>query len=179
LISQIIFRPDAFFQGPTTASFTGIQIDLSTTSRAPDALSATFADNVGADDTIVYNGSLTLSTAATGPAGGPKDFDVVINLQTDFLYNPAAGNLLMDITKPTQFTGALINLDLQFTVGDSVSWVAGGQTNVNAPIPTVGFPGTSGLVTRFTVTLVPEPSGLVLLVTALPAVAYAWRRRVR
>jgi hypothetical protein len=52
---------------------------LSTTSANPNALSTTFANNIGADDTVVFGaGALALSSAFTGPAGGPKNFDIVI-----------------------------------------------------------------------------------------------------
>ena len=50
-----------------------------------------FANNVGADDTIVHSGSLFLSSAFTGPAGGPKGFDILIHLTTPFTYDPASG----------------------------------------------------------------------------------------
>jgi len=47
-----------------------------------------FANNVGADDTIVYGGltgaPLSLSSSFTGPAGQPKAFDIFINPTTPF-----------------------------------------------------------------------------------------------
>jgi hypothetical protein len=98
LIGQILFRPDATFGGGFSALLPDIQIDMSTTREAADALSTTFADNVGPDDTIVYaRGALPLFSSFTGPAAGPKTFDITINLTTPFLYNPAAGNLLLDV----------------------------------------------------------------------------------
>ncbi len=56
-ILQMAFRPDAEFQfiGATSRN---TRIRLSTTSKAPDNLSTTFAENVGADETIVFNGEL-------------------------------------------------------------------------------------------------------------------------
>ena len=63
----------------------------------PGSLSSTFASNVGGDDTTVYSGPLSLSSAFTGPADGPKDLDIAVKLQTPFLYDPAVGNLLLDI----------------------------------------------------------------------------------
>src|SRR5262249_21659069 len=97
LITQIAFRPDAQIGGAFSSIIPNIQINLSTTSATPDGLSATFANNVGSDDTVVFSGSLSLSSAFTGPPGGPKAFDIIINLQTPFLYNPSAGNLLLDV----------------------------------------------------------------------------------
>src|ERR1039457_3625815 len=98
-ITRIAFRPDATFGAAFASTLPDIRIDLSTTAAGVDALSSTFASNVGANDTIVYGGSagaaLSFSSSFTGPAGGPKSFDIIINLTTPFLYNPAAGNLLM------------------------------------------------------------------------------------
>src|SRR4051794_31169436 len=52
-ITQIAFRPD----GPNGRAFattlSNIEIHLSTTPKAPDKLSKTFAENVGGDDTII------------------------------------------------------------------------------------------------------------------------------
>ena len=80
-----------------TTTIADIQISLSTTSKAVDGLSNTFADNVGSDSTTIYSGSLTLSsTNAAGP-GGTHVFDIAIHFQNDFVYNPASGNLLLSI----------------------------------------------------------------------------------
>jgi len=46
---------------------------------------------------------LSLSSQFSGPAGGPKNFDISIPLQTPFSYNRAHGNLLIDIRN---FSGA-------------------------------------------------------------------------
>src|SRR5205823_2210425 len=97
LVTQIAFRPDASAGSAFTATLPNVQINLSSTSKAPDGLSTTFASNVGADDTIVHSGPLALSSAFSGPAGGPKAFDIVITLTTPFRYDPAAGNLLLDV----------------------------------------------------------------------------------
>src|SRR5450432_18176 len=98
LITEILFRPDSLNGKAFSTTLPAIQIDLSTTTAAPDALSAVFANNIGADDTVVYGpGPLALSSAFTGLPGGPKNFDVAIKLTHAFLYNPAAGNLLLDV----------------------------------------------------------------------------------
>ena len=74
---------------------------------------------VGERRSIVYaRGPLALSSAFTGPTGGPKDFDIVINFTTPFLYNPFLGNLLLDVRN---FGGGLTTqFDAQFTAGDAV-----------------------------------------------------------
>src|SRR5205823_7449983 len=66
-ITQIAFRPSVFFSaGPFTATFSDIQVDLSTTLKTPDNLSLTFANNIGSDDTTVLHGPLAISSTATG-----------------------------------------------------------------------------------------------------------------
>jgi acid phosphatase len=93
LINRIAFRG----HGPGTP-FTGtapqLQVNLSTTSKSPDNLSSTFAENVGADDTQVFSGPFQ---AAVTFSGNPTNFEVMINFTTPFYYDPAKGNLLLDV----------------------------------------------------------------------------------
>ena len=72
LITQISFRPDGPAGGAFSTTISNIRIDLSTTSQIPDGISNTFANNVGADDMIVFSGSLSFSSSYTGPAGGTE-----------------------------------------------------------------------------------------------------------
>src|ERR1700686_5064984 len=65
-ISQMTLRNGIFVSTPFTATIASIQIALSTISAAADGLSATFASNIGGNNTQVYNGSLTLSST-NGP----------------------------------------------------------------------------------------------------------------
>ena len=157
-ITQIAFRPDASAGGAFSSTLLSIQIDLSTTSKAPDGLSTTFADNVGANDTVVFpRGPLALSSSNSGPAAGPKAFDIVVNLSTPFLYDPTKGNLLLDVRN---FSGGTATfLDAQITQGDSISRVLSGWPGSTVSSST-GTADTIGLVTQFTfgaASVVPEP----------------------
>src|SRR4051812_19054558 len=96
-ISRIVLRPDAINGVAFAETLSNVQINLTTTPKTPQSLSKTFAENLGTDNTIVYQGELTLSSAFTDVAGGSKEFDIVITLQTPFSYDPAGGNLLLDI----------------------------------------------------------------------------------
>ncbi|MFT3880750.1 MAG: PEP-CTERM sorting domain-containing protein [Gemmatales bacterium] len=158
-ITAISFRTD-FVVGASFANgiLPSVQINLSTTSAAPDALSGTFASNIGGNDAVVYIGSLTLSSTSSTPFP-PHAFDVVISLQTPFLYDPSAGNLLMDVRN----TGAGLTayFDAESTLGDSISRV---YTQFNAGSSPVGDQvDSNGLVTQFTFAAVPEPTTWALI----------------
>jgi hypothetical protein len=170
MITEIAFRPDAVYGSAFTHTIPNIRVDLSTTTAGPGGLSLTFADNVGADDTTVFNGSLTLSSAFTGPAGGPKDFDIVIPLTAPFYYNPAAGNLLLDIRNfSSGNSGGYIIPELDATTADPTLVGRVYAFDVSAASAPYSFQeDTCGLVAQFTATPVPEPATWELLcVTAL------------
>ena len=104
VINGLRFRPNTNV-APFSVTISKIQFNFSTTTAQPGSLSSTFANNVGADDTIVFGGSLQISSASTGPPGGPRDFDIIIPLTNSFAYDPTKGNLLMEVRN---FTGAPI-----------------------------------------------------------------------
>lgn len=95
-ITGIWLRPDVN-GGAFDFTFPQIDIRLSTTSTEPGSLSLNFADNVGADETLVHSGELRIDSAHTGPADGPKNFDIGIPFSAPFRYDPSMGNLLLDI----------------------------------------------------------------------------------
>jgi hypothetical protein len=170
-ITAITFRPDATAgQKFASTTLSDIQINLATTSAGVDALSDTFADNPGSDDTVVVpRGALSISSDFTGPAGGPKDFDVVIPFDTPFLYTPANGNLLLDVRNyaseaSTFFDAVDVDVDAvsrQFNANE----VGAAQADAN---------DSYGLVTQFTWEPVPEPSSGILLLSLLAASACAF-----
>jgi PEP-CTERM motif len=145
-----------------------------TTTNAPDALSAVFANNEGADKMLVHSGSLSLSSADIGPTGGPKAFDIIVNLTTAFLYNPASGNLLLEVQNFSG--GATTAFDGENAFGDPVSRVV--TLDVNGVNDTTGNTDTFGLVTEFlAVAVVPEPPSIALFGFAVLVFAAMRRRR--
>ena len=154
LITKIAFRPDATFQGkPFASTLTNVQINLSTTGAAVDGLSPTFASNVGGDETVVFSGPLFLASADTGPVAGPKAFDIVINLQTPFLYDPNLGNLLLDVRNfPISLT---TQFDASRSTGDPISRVF--STSASGVNDLTGRTDSDALIAQFT-TIDPVPS---------------------
>lgn len=170
LITEIQFRPDATMGDAFSSILTDIQINLSTTAASADGLSTTFANNVGVDDTVVLNrGALPLSSTDVTTPTGSQEFDIAIQLDTPFRYDPTAGNLLLDIRN---FGGGVTTpLDAVFVEGDSTSRLFNGFLGDSVDNPT-GIADTVGLVTKFVVaetpvsSEVPEPSSLVALLVA-------------
>ena len=144
---------------PVDVNLASIDIRLSTTPSAPDGLSPFFAQNVGADDAVVYSGSLHFFQSTM------ESYGVHVLLQHPFLYNPQGGNLLLDVRNfqtvpgpPSTGGGLYANI----VTGDPVSLIA--ALNVNAAS---GPQTTAGLLTRFTVTATPEPSVALLLLLGI------------
>ncbi len=131
VITELRFRPDHVHGRAFTSTLENVQFNLSTSARDPNGVpSSTYANNIGADDTVVFSGALTLSSQFTGPANGPKAFDIIIPLTTPFLYNPAAGSLLVDIRNYSG--GANVSpLSGSSSSGDAASRV--GASNIDSP----------------------------------------------
>ena len=187
LISALQFRPypgaspSGFFSD--TVNVSSILVSLSTTSRLDESgtpLSATFASNIGADVQTVYSGALSLHTAATGSP--VRDFDYTISFQTPFLYNPAQGNLLLDVLIPTSATVSgsgfgFLTFDNVNTLNDGIYSVV----EINNGAALSGFVDTSGAITQFVSTsvvpAVPEPQSYAMILAGLGLMGFIARRR--
>jgi phosphatidylinositol-3-phosphatase len=165
MINSIAFRAHA--PGiPFAASVPQLQVRLSTTTKNPDGLSSTFADNVGADDTQVFSGPLTVSINNSASPSAVNTFDIVITFTTPFPYNPANGNLLIDIQNLQGGTEAPPldqEIDATNSSGDPVSRVYNyGDANAAGAGQSGSAPenDTVGLVTQFgtTTNAAPSPS---------------------
>ena len=143
IVHMIAFRPDVTSGVPFTADGVSLEIRLSHTTRSPDGLSSVFADNVGADETVVLDTTnLTLSSAkANCGEAGPCDFDIVIDLNDAFRFN-GTDNLLLDVRMRIGASDAGF-FDAHNANGDSVSRVFAGLTS------TSGSTDSLGLVTKF------------------------------
>jgi hypothetical protein len=144
------------------------QIELSTTSAAVNGLSNTFANNLGADNTTVFDG--TLSGSAN------PSFTIPTSL---FHYDPAAGNLLLTIIQTGSTGASTVFLDADN--GD-----AGGvfsrkySLSSTTTADNAGFDSNWGLVTRFDSSAVPEPGAYAVFGSlGLAGAAFLRRKRSR
>jgi len=97
---------------------TNFQVNLSTTSAQADQLSSTFADNIGPDETVVFQGKTRIASRFKPGPGNTKKFDVFVRFKHPFLYDPAQGNLLVDI-RNFQVSGAAFVSEFGGTDGGS------------------------------------------------------------
>lgn len=98
-IRGFYWRPcaDTNFGADFHAIIPNFQLNLSTTSKQPDQLSSTFTDNIGPDESVAFQGKLTVSSHFVDGPGNTKQFDIYVRLKHPFIYDPANGNLLVDI----------------------------------------------------------------------------------
>ena len=147
-ITQVLFNVDNEFPRGFNTVFPDIQVDFSVTPRGPDNLSTSFSDNLGTNTVTVFpRGRLTMLSDGGGYIIKPS-----ISLAVPFFYNPAEGNLLLDIhiflpnPRPNPFGNPGV-FDAFNSGSDSVSRVF--SPDVNSP---TGVADTIGLTTIFKVT---------------------------
>lgn len=150
-ITQLLFVVDNEFPHGFNAVFPDIQIDFSVTPRSPDNLSTNFSDNLGTNTVAVFPRG-RLSILSSGDPGTP----IRINLPVAYFYNPAQGNLLLDVRiylpNPQNPSGNPGVFDAFNSGSDSVSRVF--SPDVNSPS---GNADTIGLTTIFKVIPPPIP----------------------
>lgn len=171
VIARIAFRPDRL-SGRQFSETIGIQVALSVSDATPDDMSLHFSDNLGTNTAIVYDGRLFLSSALTSSNSGPKDFDISIDLQEPFYYDPSQGSLVLDIQNYSSDT-RFPSFDAELATDDTVSRAF--ATSVVAPR---GVRDSLGLVTQFTFE-VPESASVALLALLGVAKPLVFSRRLR
>ncbi len=148
-ISEIAFAslPGA---GLATSISDAVVLGLGTTSATPAAPSTNYAANKRADFQQVFSGTITAALAHNGT------FDFIIPLTTPFAYNPADGNLLLDV---------FVVSETSTPAARTTSFAAGPSTDIGRVfnLGGTGAPtrvGNEGLLTSFsTTTAVPDTSG--------------------
>ena len=135
-------------------------ISLSTTSAAVDGLdTADLSLNIGPDNTIVYSDNHLPSLS-----GGVLRFI----LSTPFTYNPADGNLLMDVASPENEETDFLRLDARN--GTALGLFSRAETpGFGDPASFLGW----GLVTGFSTASIPEPSTWAMTLVGFGGLGYA------
>ncbi len=142
VVTQVAYRVDESAGGPFVSNAIDTEIRLCHTTAGPNNMSLNFADNLGSDVTLVFDGFLNLSSSGSG-------FDIVLDIQDAFVYN-GAQNLLIEIkvfgpASTTQFDSAGTGLGQGGTPYTDRLWALG---NPNATSGSSN--GDDGYVTQFT-----------------------------
>ena len=184
VITGFAFRPDTnTCSGSLCSAFTttldNVTIELATTSIAPTTNDPTFADYLtnSAQTTnvqTVFSGDLTVSTSETlTQPGGPKVFDINFPFTTPYAYNPADGNLVLDLVIASDTVTSTL-LDASNTSADesiqSQYFAAASGATTGALEPRVD-------VLEFSTSPVPEPATWALMLVGVGAVGAGLRAR--
>jgi hypothetical protein len=151
------WRYAQIFGGSDTLLGGQYAFSLSTTAAPVGGLSPVLSNNLGADNTTV----LTFNVPASGESFGTS---FTFKNTTPFNYNPAKGNLLLDIVVTDQqnvpiFSGNSYNDADNRGIVTSRAYALRGSP--------IGFADSIGLVTTFNASTVPEPSAFLPLLGML------------
>lgn len=167
-ISGLAFRTDQFASGTFALSMSNISITLSTSNFDWLSASSSIAANTGADAVSVFAGakSFNISTV-NSPA---KPFDVIFDFANTFDYDPANGDLAVNIAV-SGYSETPNGHYLDAQSGPGMTRIFGG-----------GQSKSFGLVTQFTYepasTVVPLPAALPLMAGGLGLLGVmGWRRK--
>jgi len=169
LIRSITFRLDGTNGSDILGQMANIQVRMSTIPGQPDSLSPTFANNIGANEIMTFSGAVEWHALHHTPSLIPEPFDLRIDLQQPFLYQPSMGNLLVDFTVGN--TTIFSQFDAFNRASDSVSSVSGSAFSPS------GTASTLGLATRFGGAIVPEPASYALALIGVVAFTLLRRKR--
>ena len=144
VVTHIRYRVDESAGNPFNSNAIDTEIRLCHTNVNPTAMSTTFANNLGGDLTLVFDGLLNLSSA-----GNPAVFDITLDINDVFIYN-GSQNLLVEIKVfgpaiTSQFDAAGTGLGAGGTPWTDRVWA------LDPNAATGSSDGDDGYVTQFTV----------------------------
>jgi hypothetical protein len=189
-ITGITFRPDGVLGTVMASTNYDIQISAGTINSMDFAFAGFDNNYASLSNTANLVGSRNLVTGAfgsdesrnvsssnTGPVGGPKAFDIFVPFTSNYVYNPANGNLFLDITSFSTALGqtsTIVDADNESGVLRSLSGASSGS----------GTASDIGLVIQFQTldvppTPIPEPGTVTLFGLGMAGLVAAVRRRGR
>jgi len=169
-ITGISFRA-APGTGPVTESIGSLTVTLSNSPNFPNSngtvplMSSTFANNVGANKTMVFSGS-NLSLKSDGCAannGAPCAFDLNIVFQTPFVYSYSSGPLLIDLVETNISGSGTLDAASFNPPGGGVATVAGASGSA-----TGSFSYAGPIVQVTYTTTAPDITGVVNVSSNIP-----------
>lgn len=176
MITQLAFRNwNGDSPNPNSPTLGNIEVYLDTTPQTIAGISSTFANNFNAP-VLVYSGAVTFNLPFDN--GNPRCFCYTISFATPYVYDPSAGNLLMDIrilVGNNPFGSSLPTLDFQRdTPTSAMSFVVDYSSGTAV---TGGAGVQQGFPTQFTIQAVPEPSAAALALLGVLLIGLRVRRR--
>jgi hypothetical protein len=149
-IDGISFRMSGHYPWPPPSVSFPLTIILSTTTNGVGQLSSTFAQNSGSNAVTVYSGTFPFKTLALN--GVVEPFGMVIPFSSSFFYDPAGGNLLVDIVVGlADESGGPVIIDADQRPGDLMSSVTASNPPYNLTLPTNGSIQQLCMVTQFAI----------------------------
>ncbi|MEZ6116334.1 MAG: hypothetical protein R3C28_07145 [Pirellulaceae bacterium] len=160
VITRIDWRTDTSVTGPITYPSERFTMKLSTTKVEPNHLDPVFANNVGVREVAVVDGRVTLTSTSEVLPNGTHVFDYGFDFEQPYVYDPADGNLLADLTVINAEGPLLLDLAWIETTTATTSAYWTGTLGPDSPVAatttdTIGGQ-YGGNIIRFTI--VPEPT---------------------
>ena len=155
-ITAVALRPDESAFLPRHTEYGDTQYRLSTTDKEQDELSLVFAENVGPDETIVFDRrpyTISVDDASNVGKPGPREFDYVFRFDTPFYYDPNQGNLLSEFRSESGYLDAWPNADAQ-NESKSVAAILGTDADADEGTQVVNF----SFVREYTFAALPGPT---------------------